>query len=181
MASWATSHGLSGQNLKIEDIFKHYNELSASLRLYFSPANPDYVTRFAFEPEAVVEKLYNKQLIEVDLSCTLTLLASLEAYFKVDYLLRCKLKKRDPLSRALRLIYKRKQGRARLSEDILYAWKTSTTIPPSLIGDIARVFGFRNWLAHGRWWVQKPGRTYDFFSVYILASKVLDSFPLESV
>ena len=44
--------GLSGQNLKIKNIFKHYKDISASLRLYFSPANPDYATTFASEPEA---------------------------------------------------------------------------------------------------------------------------------
>ena len=46
---------LSGQNLQIEDVYKHYENLSASLRLYFSASNPDYTIRFAGEPEAVVE------------------------------------------------------------------------------------------------------------------------------
>jgi hypothetical protein len=172
--------GLSGQNLEIGDVFNHYADLSASLRLYFSASNPDYDLKFAGESEASVEEALRGRLAEAEMNYTLTLLASLEASFKVDYLLRCKLKRKDPVSRALRLVYKRKKERASLENDILRVWKeNTTTVPSRVIGDMIGAFDFRNWLAHGRYWVPKFGRRYDFFSVYSLVAEVLNSFHLE--
>ena len=98
--------GLSAENLKIEHIFKHYDDLTKSLYLYFSPANPDYLMIFANEQETMIQHVYKEKLGEVDLSFSLTLLASVEAYFMVDYALRSKLRKRDAVSRAMREIYR---------------------------------------------------------------------------
>jgi hypothetical protein len=167
--------------LEIEDVYKHYTDLSESLRLYFSASNPDCTIRFAGEPEAAVEDAFRDRLSEVEMSYTLSLLASLEASFMVDYILRCKLKRKDAVSRALRLVYKRKRERASLQDDILNAWKNNTTGSTRVIGDMIGAFNFRHWLAHGRYWVPKLGRRYDFFSVYGLAAEVLNSFPLEGV
>ena len=41
-----------------------------------------------------------------------------------------------------------------------------------LVGDIRSAFGYRHWLAHGRYCVAKLGRQYDFASVYNLAREV---------
>ena len=91
------------------------------------------------------------------------------------------MKKKDLVSRKLRIIYQRKKERARLEEDILDTWKKNTTVPPRVIGDMIGAFNLRHWLAHGRWWKPMFGQTYDFFSVYTLAAEVLNSFELEGV
>ena len=174
-------NGLSSQNLDIKEIFKHYTDLCASLRLYFSANNPDYFTIFASETTSYVEELYRDRLDEVDLSYTLSLLASLEASFRVDYVCRCKLKLKDRLSQALRHIYKKKKEHARLEDDILDAWKNNTTVPPRIISDMIGAFNLRNWLAHGRWWVPRLGKKYDFISVYYLANAIHNSFPFEQI
>jgi len=172
---------LSGLNLAVADVYNHYADLSASLRLYFSTSNPDYSIKFAGEPDVAVEGAFRDRLTEAEMNYTLNLLASLEASFKVDYILRCKLKRKDPVSRALRLVYRRKKEQASLEDDILRVWKENTTVPPRVIGDMIGAFNFRHWLAHGRYWVPRFGRRYDFFSVYSLVTEVLNSFPLEGV
>jgi hypothetical protein len=175
--------GLSGENLNIDDIFRHYDELTKSLQLYFSPSNPDYAITFAGEQEAVVQSLYQEKLREVELSYALTLLASVEAYFMVDYVTRCELRKKDAVSHAFRSLYRRKKERAVLIDDILLkAWNKNSTIRPRLLNEIIRAFDLRHWLAHGRWWVLKVGKpNFDFISLYNLALQILASFPLESV
>ena len=45
-------------------------------------------------------------------------------------------------------------------------------MPGRLISDTRSAFGYRDWLAHGRNWVPKLGRHYDFASVYNLARDV---------
>ena len=42
--------------------------------------------------------------------------------------------------------------------------------PSRLIGDVRGAFKFRHWVAHGRYWVAKLGRKYDFAYVHLLAS-----------
>jgi len=162
--------GLSGQNLTIEYLFDHYTDLSSSLRFYFNPSNPV----FAFEPAARVQQLYQDRQDEVELSYSLSLLASLEASLRVDYVLRCKMKRKDSVSRAFRLIYKRKKERASLDDDILKVWRENTTVPPRILANMIEAFQFRNWLAHGRWWPLR-GRRYDFLLVYAVAAEVLNS------
>jgi hypothetical protein len=175
------ANGLSAENLKIEAIFKHYDDLTRSLELYFSPANPEYMVIFANEQETMIQQWHRERLGEVDLSFSLTILASVEAYFMVDYVLRCKLRKKDAVSQALRAIYRRKKERANLIDDILLkAWNRNAIVPPRLLNETIRAFDLRHWLAHGRWWVLKIGKpALDFVSVYSLAQQILLAFPLE--
>jgi hypothetical protein len=175
------TNGLSAENLQIEDVFRQYDYLSKSLYLYFSPDNPNYLVIFANEKETVIRETYQARLMEVDLSLSLTLLASVEAYFMVDYVLRCKHRRKDSVSQALRAIYRRKKERAVLVEDILLkAWNKNATVPPRLLNEIIRAFELRHWLAHGRWWVLRIGKPpLDFIAVYNLAQQILAAFPLE--
>jgi hypothetical protein len=175
--------GLSAENLKVDDIFRHYNDLTKSLNLYFSPSNPNYEITFAGEQDVAVQHLYREKLREVELSYSLTILASVEAYFMVDYVTRCKIRKKDAVSQALRSIYRRKQERATFVDDILLkAWNKNATIPPRLLNEMIRAFDLRHWLAHGRWWVLKVGRpAFDFISLYNLALEILRSFDFDSV
>ncbi len=62
--------------------------------------------------------------------------------------------------------------RVSLSEDLLEVWRSHGSVPGRLISDIRSAFGYRDWLAHGRYWVLKLGRQYDFASVYNLARDV---------
>ena len=174
-------NGLSAENLKIEDIFRHYDDLIRAIHRYFDPADPHYAITFAGERAADVQERYSERLREVELSYSLTALAALEALFMVDYMIRFKLKKKDAVSRALRPIYRRKKERAALIDDVLKTWNRNAVIPQRLYNDIIRAFELRNWLAHGRWWVLKIGKpTYDFLSLYSLVSRAVGAFPLES-
>jgi hypothetical protein len=173
--------GLSAENLQFGKIFKDYDDLAKSLQLYFSVLNPDYAAIFAEESEMTVRQWHLEKRGEVDLSFCLTPLAAVEAYFMVDYVLRCKLRKKDPVSQALREIYRRKKERANFVDDILLkGWNKNAMVPPRFLNDMIRAFDLRHWLAHGRWWVLKIGNPiFDFISVYNLAQQVLVAFPLE--
>lgn len=172
-------NGLSGENLDIRAIFAQHEDLVAAARLYFSPSNPDYEAHFLGVSADVIEREYLNCVNEIGKNYSLSMLAAVEAAFKVDYILRSKLKKKDAVSRALRELYRRKEGRASLEDDIFKIWKQHTT-PPKIIGDIVGAFNFRHWLAHGRFWPPKFGQTYDFFSIYTLSLQLLTALPLEA-
>ena len=161
----------------LAEIAAHHQDLESSLTLYFSVSSPSYLVRFAEYATSEVGEELGKRLGEVDLTSSLTVLASVEAAFRIDYLQRCYRRGKDPVSRALRDIYKEKQQNASLEDEILEAWINHSSGARSIIGELRGAFRFRHWLAHGRYWTPKLGRRYDFDDVFILAELTLHSFP----
>lgn len=162
----------------IHEIAAHHTDLEASFKLYFSANSPEYFIRFAGYTVGEVTDELSRRLDEADLTSSLTLLASIEAAFRLDYLQRCRLRKKDSISRRLRSIYKNKRNKACLDEDIFEAWKNNSPEQGLLIRELRSAFRFRHWLAHGRYWEPRLGRQYDFYFVYTLAELIADGFPL---
>ncbi len=107
----------------------------------------------------------------------MTLLASIEASFRVDYLQRTYARKKDDVSLAFRALYKKKQQKVSFSDDILQCWRDHSDVPAKLVGEIRGAFRYRDWLAHGRYWVARLGRQYDFETIYDLGRSVELAFP----
>ena len=168
----------SGKNLSLADAALHHNDTDGALTLFFSTASPSYPVRFAgYKPDEVREELGDR-LIELDHNTTMSLLAAVEAAFRIDYLQRCYQKKKDGVSRQFWEIYKVRETRASLEDDIFEVWKNNTSGNTKLISELRGAFKFRHWMAHGRYWTPKLGQKYDYLSVYPLALQALSSFPL---
>jgi hypothetical protein len=164
------------QPVSLLDIADYHRDAEASLRLYFTPANPDFVVRFASDsPSEVVAKLADR-INETDMRSALAIMARIEAAFRRDYQQRCVLKQPDPVSIAFRKLSRTRRKRVRLDEDIWEVWRQNHPLTGPLIGQLRGAFKFRHWLAHGRYW--QVGRKYDFQTLYILADGVLASFQL---
>ena len=143
-----------------------------AIHLYHSQANPSFETTFMYHTEDEVLAERDERLYEAGAASAMMVLTSIEATFRVEYLRRCYARYRDGLSRALRALYRDKGAVVSLSDDLLEAWKNHGTLSGNLVGELRSAFGYRDWLAHGRYWVPKLGRQYDFPSVYDLARKV---------
>ena len=163
---------LSGAHLAANQVAEHHAVVEEALHFYYTDASPGFETRFAFYTEDEVLAERDERLYEAGAASAMMVLASIEAAFRVDYLQRCYARYRDRLSRALRDLYQDKGPRVRLSEDLLEAWKNHGDMTARLVGEIRSAFGYRDWLAHGRFYVAKLGRQYDFASVYNLARDV---------
>lgn len=162
----------------IEAIAEYHNDVELSLRLYFSEVSPSFSVRFfGLRPEEILTEL-NARLEETDQRSAFFILTSLEKAFRDDYECRCKRRMKDDLSRAFRGMYKYRKAKVSLEKDILKAWKKHSAGSGPLIGELCGAFDFRHWLAHGRYWVPKLGRKYDFNFVYSLADDVLNAFML---
>ena len=169
----------SGLHRELPEITTHHQDLVSSLKLYFSAGSPSYLLRFDEYTVTEVTDELRQRLDETDLTSSLAVLTSLEAAFRIDYLQRCYRRKKDQVSRAFRKIYKSKQGRASLEEEIFIAWAKNSSVPSSIISELRGAFRFRHWLAHGRYWTPKFGRRYDFMDVFELAELAFNSFPFE--
>jgi hypothetical protein len=173
----ASRVSFSGDHPVLPEIAAHHQDLESSLTLYFSVSSPSYLVRFDGYVTSEVSDELGERLGEVNLTSSLTVLASVEAVFRIDYLKRCYRKGKDPVSRAFRDIYKEKRQHASLEDEILEAWINNSSGARSIIGELRGAFRFRHWLAHGRYWTPKFGRRYDFNDVFALADLTLRSFP----
>jgi hypothetical protein len=168
---------LSDEQLALGDIDAHHRDLESSLTLYFSEGSPAYAARFAGYASQEVHDELGERLDEAGLSSSLTVLAAVEAAFRIDYLRRCYERKKDPVSLALRAIYRRKQQKTSLEDEIFEAWINNSSGVRLIVGELRGAFRFRHWLAHGRYWEPKFGRRCDFDYLFVLADQTFRGFP----
>lgn len=172
----------SREHLELNDIAIHHSDTESSLRSFFSDSCLYSKERFVgYTQENILNELGDR-LNELEHSSSFSLLATIEATFRIDYLQRCYKKQTDTLSRSFRAIYKQKKSRASLEEDILEAWKENYDGISQIIGHLKGAFYYRHWIAHGRYWSPKTGRKkYDYDTVFTIAETVLNSFPFEGL
>ncbi|MFA6220945.1 MAG: hypothetical protein WC647_01385 [Desulfomonilaceae bacterium] len=173
---------LSGEQLNLSEINDHYDNVTEALKRYFNPANGYYDQKFAGCSATELESELQACLEEIDRTSTLSVLSAIEAIFRIDYLERCYTKKKDPISRVFRQLYKEEGPRVSFEKHILSVWEREATGASIIIARLKNVFKYRHWLAHGRYWVLKIGQKnrYDYQDVFLLAETLINSFPFVS-
>ena len=169
---------LSSSQPDFNEVATLNTELGKAIDLYYSKSNPDYLRCFLSLTDEEIRAKRESRKEETESVMAMNLLAAIEASFRVDYALRGSRKVKDKFSREFRDLYRRKGWRVSLEDDILELWKTHSNVRASLVGDIRSVFKYRHWLAHGRYWVPKFGRNYDFLFVYNIAVSINREFSL---
>jgi hypothetical protein len=164
--------------LQLPEIAEYRNDAVDSLTHFLQPAYQQANPRFLSYSPADFTKLLRDRVEETDLHSSFSILAAVEAALRVDYLIRVTGKRKDPLSRAFRDIYKEKGENARLDDDLLDTWLQFHPEFRALIGEFRAALHFRHWLAHGRYWVRPRNGRFDYISLYTLASFLFSNFPL---
>ena len=126
-----------------------------------------------------VEEFFDRQHNELEYLAMLSLLAATEAAIRVDFIVRVQNRGKDPVSRRFREISRRRpEDKIRLEEDILEPWKDLVSTTKRPIGDFKGALKLRHWLAHGRYWKAKLGRTYSPGDVYDISAGLLQTLGL---
>lgn len=169
----------SGNNQSISEIESYYNDTEQSLRMFFSTISPSYMIRFfSYTPSQISIEL-KERLEELDQTACLSVLSSIEAAFRIDYLQRTYLRTRDKLSVDLRHLHALNGSRASL-DDILDIWRNNFPSLKSIISELKSAFNLRHWIAHGRYWKPKFGREYDYQTIYTLALNIFSQITFVS-
>jgi hypothetical protein len=156
----------SNEHLTFEEVANHHSIVKKCVySFYNSTIRPEFIGYTLAELESELEERINEQ----DKSSCLSLLAALEALIRIDYLQRCYEKLKDDVSKKMRGVHREKGSRASLEDDILDIWRGDDAMK-SVASQVVGAFKYRHWLAHGRYWVPKFGRNYDFDYLYALAA-----------
>ncbi len=146
----------------------HYDYSTKSKKSWFTQEFHEYTYQ-------ELRKEREGSIAELDISCCLALLASVEAAFQTDYRRRCASIDKQNLSAKFREIQASKEkSRARpsLAGNILQAWKTCDLPDAGTFSQLRGTFEYRHWLAHGRYWRFQSSRKWDLDSVYELAVRI---------
>jgi hypothetical protein len=137
------------------------------------PDHSDIPPRFVGLTLNEVESYFNQLILELENQTSFSMISSIEAKLRKDYLLRVYNRKKDMLSKEFQGIYLKKEDRARLEDDILDSWKRYHE--DELKSSISRYKGslnHRDWLAHGRYWSPKYGK-YSLSTVYDICNDLI--------
>lgn len=126
-----------------------------------------------------IEEFFDRQRNELEFLAMLSLLAATEAAIRVDFIVRVQKRRKGAASRRFREISKRRgEDKIRLEEDILEPWKDLVPTTKGPIGCFKGALNLRHWLAHGRYWNPKLGRTYSPGDVYDISAGLLQALGL---
>ena len=114
---------------------------------------------------------------ELENQVTLALVASIEASFRTDFEMRSRKRLKDNASREFRKLARRYGARVRF-EDILDVWKRHTD-GSQVFGILTQLLNYRDWLAHGRYWVHKTGRDFGPLEAWQIGQTVEARLPPE--
>ncbi len=170
-----------------EEIQKIYDECRAGIEYKFdSTKNPTYADDFALSSQEVVENQKKRMLDELSLRSSFFLLAYIETLFRTDFVLRVESHnkgRRDELTKMYRSAYNpaHKVFLYSLTDFIFGKWKLYVKNLPyskemlDILRTLPQYFDFRNWMAHGRYWVYRESnymRKYNYTQIKILLGNI---------
>lgn len=169
----------SHQEQSLEEIATYHASVQAGLFDFFAKNSQQLIDLYT---GTKISDARNNCVRELDRTSSLTVLSSVEASIRLDYLVRVYGRWRDPLSKAMKLLHRNRGNRARLEEDLISLWRNKTSVGKELLQALNGAFNYRHWLAHGRYWTPKVGRRYDYPTVHDISQEFIDameSFNLE--
>lgn len=114
---------------------------------------------------------------ELDAAVSLLALAEAEAVLRTDFLSRVQKKAKDLVSRDFRNLYKSKGRGIRLDEDLLGTWEKRHVGCRAAVSEFRAALKLRHWLAHGRYWTPKLGRSYVTQDVFGISGQLFAKLP----
>jgi hypothetical protein len=163
-----------GQSLA--EIADYHNDTVDALTFFLQALWEQEDPRFVGYSSTEFRDLLRHRIEETDFRSSFAILAAIEGALRNDYEFRATKRRKDPLSRAFRLIYRRKRERVRFDEDLLDLWVQHYPNLKRVVGQLRAALHFRHWLAHGRSWERPVHGRFDYVSIYDLAALTFTNF-----
>ncbi|MDR2439070.1 MAG: hypothetical protein LBE12_06850 [Planctomycetaceae bacterium] len=161
----------SGKHRAFDEISRIFEERKYALKDFFVPKN-EYFTGFS---ETEIQEQLVEHIREAEYDACLTLLAAIEAAFRIDCDYCCRKRPRTPRAKAVRKIVQTFEGMSidRISLNELFEQLlVDQSVKKSIVNYLKQFFKFRHWLAHGRYWTFKSGEPPTFGEIYKLAQVI---------
>ncbi|MDR3197932.1 MAG: hypothetical protein LBU34_08710 [Planctomycetaceae bacterium] len=161
----------SGKHRAFDEISRIFEERKYALKEFFVPKNRYFM---GFSENEIQEQLI-EHIREAEYDACLTLLAAIEAAFRIDCDYCCRKRPKTPRAKTVRKIVQTFEGisidrinLSKLFEQLL----ADQSVNRSIVNRLKQFFKFRHWLAHGRYWTFKSGEPPTFGEIYKLAQVI---------
>ena len=156
--------------LSLTAIDNFYSNVREAIRTKYSDTlNINYLADFFGRSPNSVEEERDRAYEELEKEATLCLLSYMESIFRTDFILRCELKKKDKLAILFRKTYSptKRKYQYGFKDVVIKGWKEVHPDKVDAFNHILEMMEFRNWLAHGRYWVFKDNpNKYTYTAVH---------------
>ena len=175
-----------------QDIEEIYEQCRDGIESKFDPArNPNLDNELPGLTELEREEIKRDLLDELSMRSSFYLLAYIETLFRTDFVLRLetnnKKKYQDVLTQAYKRVYNptKRLFNYHLVEVIFENWKRFAINKPNskemtdILNTLPQYFEFRNWMAHGRYWVFRESnyiRKYNYVHIKMLLAQIEQYF-----
>lgn len=170
---------LSGSEKSIEEILSWYydqkealrdfkNKILASLQIVPSVVDEKFITMTVEE----INDYFISSVQELEHMVALDIISATEGNLRADFYIKVFNKDKSAIAREFRSLYKIKENKISLEEDIIENWKlfSSTKL---YFSELLGLLKYRHWLAHGRYWnLTKKGRIYSVDEAYEIAENI---------
>lgn len=168
-----------------EEIEHYYRDVEKSIEMRFNKEqNANYVGDFLGYTDEEIISSKKELLQELSIEASFFLLAYIESLFRKDFILRInagRKKYRDNITKEYKSIYdpNKRVYSYSLVDVIFSTWKQYVSPNSKELEDVLRTlpqyYDFRNWIAHGRYWVPKETnyiQKYSYLQIVILYDKI---------
>jgi len=176
-----------------DDIFKNPSDIYTfwltSLDIISLMNDPDNFNRLrndffvGLTPRELIEKLEN----ELNLEVVLSMLATIEAIFRLELIYYVKIKPKEKITRQIRLEFKQfidgrnvQEDKIRL-EDILKVFREIHPEIAKALSKLKEYFQYRHWLAHGRYGKIQYWTIPDPVDIYMLFETISENICFRSL
>jgi hypothetical protein len=161
----------------LAELADYHNDVADSLNSFYFSLFGHGTTRFAGYSPAELQLALDERILETEFRSSLAIFALIEAMLRVDFRLRVKLRRKDSLSKAFRVLYRNPGWKVRL-EDLLDLWIEHDPTAKQPLQQLKSALLFRHWLAHGRYWRRPSHGQFDYSTIYGLGRAILKKLPL---
>lgn len=168
-----------------EEIEHYYRDMEKSIEMRFNKEqNANYVGDFLGYTDEEIISSKKELLQELSIEASFFLLVYIESLFRKDFILRInagRKKYRDNITKEYKSIYdpNKRVYSYSLVDVIFSTWKQYVSPNSKELEDVLRTlpqyYDFRNWIAHGRYWVPKETnyiQKYSYLQIVILYDKI---------
>lgn len=108
---------------------------------------------------AEITDYFEQSFEELEHLASFNFLSFVEASLRIDFVNKVKKKEKSELARKYREITKHKKNKVSLEQDIIETLKELLPSKRRIFSDYTGALNYRHWIAHGRYWNPKLGRS----------------------
>lgn len=171
----------SGDEKSIDSILSWYEDQRIAILDYRNKINSNLTNPEAPKADKFIgltnddiNEYFQRSIEELEHLVCFDLISATEAKLRLDFLSKVYNKDKSLLAIKFRELNKIHANKISLENHIINSWKENKDFEKKRFSEFIGLLNYRHWLAHGRYWTPKFGRTYNPDNTYQLVESIFN-------